>query len=57
MVDQLKSSPLSEGSSGAFFPGEIEKSIETERLTYGIPISPEVLKDLQELSKKHKEAL
>ena len=57
MVDQLKSSPLSEGSSGVFFPGEIEKFIETERLTHGIPISPEALKGLQELSKKHKEAL
>lgn len=57
MVDQLKSSPLSEGSSGVFFPGEIEKSIEIERLTHGILISPEVLKNLQELSKKYNEAL
>ena len=38
MVGQLKSSPLSEDSSGVFFPGEIEKSVETERLTDGIPI-------------------
>lgn len=57
MVGQLKSSPLSESSSGVFFPGEIEKSIENEHFTHGIPISPEILKDLQELSKKYNEAL
>ncbi len=54
MVNQLKSSPLSEGSKGVFLPGEIDYNIEKERSTKGIPISKEVWNDLEILAKKYK---
>lgn len=53
IVKQLKSSPLSEGSDGIFIPGEIERTIESERLVDGIPISEEVWDDLTNLSEKY----
>jgi LDH2 family malate/lactate/ureidoglycolate dehydrogenase len=46
MIDELKSSPPMEGSSGIFMPGEMEYISEQEFLKSGIPVSRGVLKTL-----------
>ena len=46
MIDELKSSPLSEDSKGIFMPGEIEFLNEQTCRREGIPVSLEVLKNL-----------
>ena len=50
MIDELKSSPLSEGSKGIFMPGEIEFSKEKTCRENGIPVSTEVLKSLNQFA-------
>lgn len=57
LVQELKSSPLAEGSKGVFMPGEMELEIERERRKDGIPISEEIWQDLKKLSKKYQESL
>lgn len=57
VVKELKSSPLAEGSKGVFVPGEIEFEVEKRRKKEGIPISEQIWKDLQELSKDYQEPL
>lgn len=51
MIDELKSSPPMEGSSGVLMPGEIEYLKEQEFLQSGIPVSAEVLKKLDAFAK------
>jgi LDH2 family malate/lactate/ureidoglycolate dehydrogenase len=46
MIDELKSSPPMEGSSGIFMPGEMEYISEQKFLKSGIPVSRGVLKTL-----------
>jgi len=46
MIDELKRSPLMEGSTGIFMPGEMEFASEQSYLKDGIPIDKEVLKKL-----------
>lgn len=57
MVDTLRRSPIAEGSAGIFMPGELEWQREEERRARGIPISPEVYQDLQELASRYQESL
>jgi len=57
MVQELKSSPLAEGSRGVFIPGEIELEIEKKRRKEGIPISEEIWQDLRKLSENYQETL
>ena len=57
MVQTLKGSPPAEGSAGIFMPGELELQIEEERKAQGIPISPEVYRDLEGLSSRYHEPL
>lgn len=46
MIDQLKSSPPMEGSSGIFMPGEMEYLKERDYLQNGIPVAREVIEAL-----------
>ncbi|RPJ04033.1 MAG: hypothetical protein EHM36_11380 [Deltaproteobacteria bacterium] len=52
MIDELKSSPPMEGSSGIFMPGEIEYLKERDYLQNGIPVAGEVLGTLDNFAKK-----
>jgi LDH2 family malate/lactate/ureidoglycolate dehydrogenase len=51
MIDELKSSPPMEGSSGILMPGEMEYMKEQDCLKSGIPVSPEVVKTLDVFAK------
>jgi LDH2 family malate/lactate/ureidoglycolate dehydrogenase len=57
LVQEIKSSPLSEGSRGIFIPGEPELMVEDDRERNGVPISENVWQDLRELSKTYGEPL
>ncbi len=57
VVQELKSSPLAEGSHGIFMPGEIELEVEKKRRKEGIPISEEIWQDLRKLSEDYQESL
>jgi len=50
MIDELKRSPLSEGSKGIFMPGEIEFLKEKACREDGIPVPTEVLKSLNQFA-------
>jgi LDH2 family malate/lactate/ureidoglycolate dehydrogenase len=50
MIDELKSSPPREGSSGIFMPGEMEYISEQKILKSGIPVSRGVLKTLDDFA-------
>jgi LDH2 family malate/lactate/ureidoglycolate dehydrogenase len=52
MIEELKHSPLSAGSNGIFMPGEIEFLNEQACRKDGIPISLEVLKNLNDFASK-----
>jgi LDH2 family malate/lactate/ureidoglycolate dehydrogenase len=52
MIDELKSTPLMEGSDGIFMPGEIEYAKEQACKKYGIPIDLEVCKILDSFAEK-----
>jgi len=56
-VNEIKTSPLMEGSRGIFMPGEIELDIEEKRKVNGIPISKKVWFDLVEISNTYKEKI
>ena len=49
-VDALKSSPVAPGFDGIYMPGEIELRIEEQRRREGIPVSDEVMRDLEFLA-------
>jgi LDH2 family malate/lactate/ureidoglycolate dehydrogenase len=51
MIDELKSSPPMAGSSGILMPGEMEYMKEQDYLKSGIPVSPEVIKTLNDFAK------
>ena len=53
MVKEIKNSPTAEGVREIFVPGEIEHRVEAERKREGIPVSEQVLEDLQKLSKDY----
>ena len=53
IVDSLKGSPVGEDSPGIFMPGEMEWEMEQKRRSDGIPVSPEVYRDLEELSSRY----
>jgi len=57
VVQELKSSPLAEGSHGIFMPGEIELEVEKKRRKEGIPISEEIWQDLKKISEDYQESL
>jgi LDH2 family malate/lactate/ureidoglycolate dehydrogenase len=57
LIQEIKLSPLSEGSQGVFFPGELEMRTEEERTVNGIPISENVWRDLKDLSTAYGEPL
>jgi len=57
LIQEIKSSPLSTGSRGVFFPGEPEMRTEEERTVNGIPISENIWHDLKELSETYGEPL
>jgi len=57
IVQELKSSPLAEGSHGVFMPGEMELKVEKKRRKEGIPISEEIWQDLKKLSENYQETL
>lgn len=57
LIQEIKSSPLSEGSKGVFVPGEPELRIEEGRRKMGIPISEGVWQDLKKLSEIYREPL
>ncbi|MCK4241883.1 MAG: Ldh family oxidoreductase [Candidatus Atribacteria bacterium] len=54
MVKKLKTSPISEDSSGIYFPGELERLTYLKRNKEGIPITSEIWSDLKALSQKYK---
>ena len=54
---EIKSSPLSEGSKGVFIPGELEVRIEEERKRNGIPISENIWHNLKRLAEMYEEPL
>jgi len=56
-VNEVKTSPLMEGSRGVFMPGEIEIDIEKERRERGIPISKKVWLELLEIAKSYQEEI
>ena len=57
MVNEIKNSALAEGVKEILVPGEIEYKVEQKRKVEGIPISEEVLKDMQKLSEDFQEPL
>ncbi|MEQ9716282.1 MAG: Ldh family oxidoreductase [Candidatus Asgardarchaeum sp.] len=57
IVKQLKDSPLAEGFSNIFVPGEIEYEEVKIRQEEGIPISEEIYSDLENISKIYQESL
>jgi len=57
LVKEIKSSPLAEGVKEIFVPGEIEYEVVQKRKVEGIPISEQVLEDLQKLSEDYQEPL
>jgi LDH2 family malate/lactate/ureidoglycolate dehydrogenase len=52
LIDELKSSPSMEGSSGVMMPGEIEYLSEQKLLKSGIPVSLGVMKTLDDFATK-----
>jgi LDH2 family malate/lactate/ureidoglycolate dehydrogenase len=56
-IQEIKSSPPTEGAKEVFFPGELELKIEEERRKRGIPISEAVWQDLEQMSVAYKEPL
>lgn len=50
LIDELKGSPLAEGATEIFLPGEIEYIHEQNYLKNGIPMTREVLESLNELA-------
>jgi LDH2 family malate/lactate/ureidoglycolate dehydrogenase len=52
MIDELKSAPPMEGSSGVLVPGEIEYNTEREYRKTGIPVPGNVLKALNDFAAK-----
>lgn len=57
MVNEIKNSPLAEGVKEILVPGEIEYKVEQKRKVEGIPISEQVLEDMQKLSEDFREPL
>lgn len=57
MVKQLKNSPLAEGFSNIFIPGEIEYEKTKIRQEEGIPMSEEIYLELEKISKTYQEPL
>jgi len=57
LIQEIKSSALSEGSRGVLFPGELEMRTEEERIVNGIPISENIWQDLKDLSRAYGEPL
>ena len=57
MVKQLKDSPLAEGFSNIFIPGEIEYEKTKIRQEERIPISEEIYSELEKISKTYQEPL
>lgn len=53
MVKKLRTSPMSEDSSGVYFPGELERLTYLKRNKEGIPITSEIWSDLKALSQKY----
>jgi LDH2 family malate/lactate/ureidoglycolate dehydrogenase len=53
IVKTLKSSPVAPGYEGIRMPGEIEFAIEEERKKEGIPVSDEVMRDLELLAESY----
>ncbi len=47
LIDQIKGSALAPGSTGIFFPGEIEYGLKQERLVSGIPLDDYVRGELK----------
>lgn len=52
MIDELKSTPPMEGSSGVYMPGEIDYNAEKACMKNGVPVAPEVIKALNDLALK-----
>lgn len=52
MIDELKNTPLMEGSDGIFMPGEIEYAKEQACKKYGIPIDLEVSEILDSFAER-----
>jgi len=57
MVKALKNSPLAEGFSNIFIPGEIEYKKTKIRKEEGIPMSEEIYSELEKISKAYQEPL
>lgn len=57
MVNEIKNSPLAEGAKEILVPGEVEYKVEQQRRVEGIPISEQVLEDMQKLSEDFQEPL
>jgi LDH2 family malate/lactate/ureidoglycolate dehydrogenase len=51
-IDELKSTPLMEGSPGVFMPGELEFNAEHASTKHGVPVSGEVIQRLNEFARK-----
>jgi LDH2 family malate/lactate/ureidoglycolate dehydrogenase len=47
LIDQIKGSALAPGSSGIFFPGEIEYNLKQDRLANGLPLDQFVRSELK----------
>lgn len=50
LIEEIKKSPVAPGFQKIYIPGEIESEIEQIRKKQGIPLTPEILNDLQKLS-------
>lgn len=53
LVESIKALPASEGNAEVLLPGEIERRIEENRKFEGIPIPPDVMETLREVSEKY----
>ena len=53
----IKNSPLAEGFSNVFIPGEIECEKTKIRQEEGIPMSEEIYSELEKISKTYQEPL
>lgn len=52
MIEEIKASPLAEGSKGIYMPGELELAVEEER-RQGIPVSESIWKDLLDVAQDY----
>jgi len=50
LVKEIKKSPVAPGFQKIYIPGEMESEVEQIRRKNGIPLTPEILNDLQKLS-------